>query len=415
MLAQLHYSPPPFERVYRDHYGFVWATLRAVGVSDGAVDDAAQDVYVVVHRRLPDFEGRASIKTWLYEITRRVASRYRSRAANDAVRSFELPDLRAADDLDVAADRAMAAEILRSFIATLDEDRRRAFVLAEFWQMRGREIAEALDVNLNTVYARLRSARSELERMAHRLQAKDAATLTRAMRATSPSRESQERAWAALAVQFGSGSAVAAAATNAAGFGITGWWMIAAGLVGVLVVATNFADSGGHEPPTQLSAGASTQDDEHKSARGSLRAPTSPAPQPNEPSEETITATAPTIRAAPNTNTAAERSTTSPTKAKPTSVSLSAELKRVRAIRQAVARRDAEAARTLTHTYRRQFVQGSLRVEVDALEVELACRTSATDAAQKLGAFRRRRPDSRLLLVVEKTCAPQLPSTTTTD
>ena len=72
------------ERVYRDHLDYVWWTLRALGVVESALDDAAQDVFIVVHRRLDEFEGRATMKTWLYQIARRVALRYRSRAATDA-------------------------------------------------------------------------------------------------------------------------------------------------------------------------------------------------------------------------------------------------------------------------------------------------------------------------------------------
>ena len=141
-----------FGEVYREHHAFVWQTLRCLGVVDSALDDAVQDVFVVVYRRLAEFEGRAAIKTWLFEIVRRVASRYRTRAHRDAARTFELPELRGEDDLDAAVDRALAVELLRAFADTLDEDRLRVFVLSEFGQMRGREIAEELGVNLNTVY-----------------------------------------------------------------------------------------------------------------------------------------------------------------------------------------------------------------------------------------------------------------------
>src|SRR4051794_22631911 len=66
-----------FQRIYADHAGFVFRVLRGMGVADSGVEDALQDVFVVVHRRLPEFDGRYSMRTWLFEIALRVASDHR--------------------------------------------------------------------------------------------------------------------------------------------------------------------------------------------------------------------------------------------------------------------------------------------------------------------------------------------------
>src|SRR3954452_10421913 len=68
-----------FEEVYAQHVGFVWRVLRSLGVPPAQLEDAAQDVFVVVHRRLPEFEGRAAITTWLFAIVRKVAPKYSRR------------------------------------------------------------------------------------------------------------------------------------------------------------------------------------------------------------------------------------------------------------------------------------------------------------------------------------------------
>ena len=73
------------EAVYAAHAGFVWRSLRALGVPAASLDDALQDVFVVVHKKLGDFHGPARVQTWLFEIARRVASHYR-RAAGRAQR-----------------------------------------------------------------------------------------------------------------------------------------------------------------------------------------------------------------------------------------------------------------------------------------------------------------------------------------
>src|SRR4051812_34339786 len=72
--------PTTFEEVYAAHVAFVWRVLRALGVAAEQLEDAAQDVFVIVHRRLPEFEGRSAITTWLFAIARRVASRYRRKS-----------------------------------------------------------------------------------------------------------------------------------------------------------------------------------------------------------------------------------------------------------------------------------------------------------------------------------------------
>ena len=66
-----------FDAVYREHFPFVWRNLRRLGVAESHVEDAAQEVWVVVHRRLREFEGRSSMRTWLFGITMRTASDHR--------------------------------------------------------------------------------------------------------------------------------------------------------------------------------------------------------------------------------------------------------------------------------------------------------------------------------------------------
>ena len=55
-----------FAEVYREYLGFVWRNARALGVGTAAVDDVVQEIFVVVHRRLPEFEGRSAVRTWLW-------------------------------------------------------------------------------------------------------------------------------------------------------------------------------------------------------------------------------------------------------------------------------------------------------------------------------------------------------------
>ena len=61
-------ATPSFAQVYDRGFAYVWRTLRALGVDEAHIDDAVQDTFVVVARRLDGFEGRARLETWLFAI-----------------------------------------------------------------------------------------------------------------------------------------------------------------------------------------------------------------------------------------------------------------------------------------------------------------------------------------------------------
>src|SRR5579859_5834321 len=68
---------PTFAQVYEEHFSFVWRSARRLGAPDAVVDDVVQEIFVIVHRRLAAFEGRSSMKTWLYGIVLNVVRAHR--------------------------------------------------------------------------------------------------------------------------------------------------------------------------------------------------------------------------------------------------------------------------------------------------------------------------------------------------
>lgn len=191
MLASLEAAParsrphpaaPPrhsFEAVYDEHAESVWRGLRRLGVADAAVDDALQDVFVVVFRRLGEFEGKSSLRTWLFGIAVGIARNYRRsarRRAPEGALAAEVDDDLPAPDSRGPEGRAQTAEAVRTLYALLDqldEDKRTVFVLADLEEMTAPEIAATLSLNLNTVYARIRAARQAFEQAVARHRAKE--------------------------------------------------------------------------------------------------------------------------------------------------------------------------------------------------------------------------------------------------
>jgi len=149
-----------FEDVYRQHAAFVWRVLRGMGIGEPAVEDAVQDVFVVVHRRLPEWDGRHSIKTWLFEIAYRVACEHR-RKGQRARAHQELPDEveDAAPGPARSAEQQQDLELLSRALDRLSDEQRVVLVLTELEGMTAPEISAATGVSLNTVYTRLRRAR----------------------------------------------------------------------------------------------------------------------------------------------------------------------------------------------------------------------------------------------------------------
>jgi RNA polymerase sigma-70 factor (ECF subfamily) len=155
---------PALEHVYRDHFAFVWRSLLRLGIPRSSVEDVAQDVFLVVRRRLVDYDPSRSLPAWLFGIVRRVASEWRRSTGRAQRRLDLLPPPPAGESADRSAELGEAAELVRRFLAELDEDWRMVFVLSELEGLSGTEIADALALNRNTVYARQRKLRQRFER-----------------------------------------------------------------------------------------------------------------------------------------------------------------------------------------------------------------------------------------------------------
>lgn len=168
-------EPRDFVELYRTHFAFVWRSLRRLGVDEHSLDDAAQEVFLTAHRRLPEFEGRSSVKTWLFGILLNTARHHRrSRARRPAHEPLDEAAPHAGGPTPhEAAVRAQAVAVLHTFLDGLNDELRAVFVMSELEQMTAPEVAAATGVNVNTVFSRIRAARSQFEQMVARRRAHD--------------------------------------------------------------------------------------------------------------------------------------------------------------------------------------------------------------------------------------------------
>ena len=162
-------------RLYDSHFPF----LRRLGVPDSILEDAAQDVFLVVHRRWDSFDSRwSSVETWLFGILMRVARNHRRSLRR---RAWAIPST--GDVVDVVPSpaagpaelvaRREAVALLDRLLDSLDEDKRAIIVLVDVEQLSVPQAAESLEVNLNTAYWRLRTARTQLRKSLARFRASE--------------------------------------------------------------------------------------------------------------------------------------------------------------------------------------------------------------------------------------------------
>lgn len=155
--------PADFRALFDQHVDFVWRVLRRHGVPERELEDTCQEVFLVVHRKLGEFEGRSSLRTWIYAIAARVAQVSR-RKAHVRRELLEAPasEPSAEATQEDATYQKRALSFVESALAELSADKREVFVLYELEGMSVAEVASALGVPENTALYRLHKARDEV-------------------------------------------------------------------------------------------------------------------------------------------------------------------------------------------------------------------------------------------------------------
>ena len=163
-----------FEGLYERWFEDVSRWVRALGAAVADRDDLVQEIFLVVHRRLSDFDGQ-NVAGWLYQIARRKVRDHRrllwvkhlfGNSSLPLVDAMLTTKQSALDELETKQKR----ELLSQLLEKLNEDQRAAFVLFEIEGNSGEEIAALTGVPINTVWARIHKARKKLQDQAQRFE-----------------------------------------------------------------------------------------------------------------------------------------------------------------------------------------------------------------------------------------------------
>jgi RNA polymerase sigma-70 factor (ECF subfamily) len=159
--GEMH-GTPDLAAVYRAHFAYAWHAARRLGVHPADLEDVVQEVFVVVGRKLGDFDATRPLKPWLFGILYRVALDWRRRAFRTReVPTEELRDADPSDGPERRAEQAQQRALVARALDALEFDRRAVLVMHEFQELGVPDIAAILGIPVNTAYSRLRLARRD--------------------------------------------------------------------------------------------------------------------------------------------------------------------------------------------------------------------------------------------------------------
>jgi RNA polymerase sigma-70 factor (ECF subfamily) len=160
-------SEPPAlttRQLFEAHAAFVVRIVQRLGVSASDAEDVAQEVFMIVHRRIDDLNSIGAARSWLFGIARRVVANHLRKAQR---RAEQLDPQPAGITLEGPAEHLQSSReraLLERALAKLDIDKRTVFVLFELEGVEMREVADMVGCGVSTAYSRLYAARELVQR-----------------------------------------------------------------------------------------------------------------------------------------------------------------------------------------------------------------------------------------------------------
>ena len=168
-------APISVEALYASELKPVYSFLYRLGARGTDIEDVAHDVFVTAMKRLDSYDRSRPLRPWVLGIAFRTMSEHRRRQASDSTPGDDDALERQADESATAHDRLeakQAQQLVELALATLPDERRQVFVMHDLEGLIAADIAELIGCPLQTVYSRLRVARTEFTQAVRRIQLK---------------------------------------------------------------------------------------------------------------------------------------------------------------------------------------------------------------------------------------------------
>jgi len=160
LVAAVESDLEAFGELIRRHQDFVYGAALRVVRNPVLAQDVAQDAFVRAYKALPDFRGQAAVRSWLYRIATNLALNAVQRRKEYPAEALPETPTTSGPERDTV--RGQMAEDLRAAIEELPDDLRIPLVMREYGGMSYQEIADDIDIPLNTVRTRILRARRSL-------------------------------------------------------------------------------------------------------------------------------------------------------------------------------------------------------------------------------------------------------------
>lgn len=395
-------DPSALTAIYRAHSAYVWRVLRHCGVPDSDLDDAVQETFLVVFRRLPEFRGRASMRTWIYAVAVRVASTRRRSERREVARRERAGERMhggAPVDPEDALAKAEAARLVDEILEQLDPAKRSVFVLAEIEGVKVPEISKILGVNPRTVHSRLRLARERFGTALRRLHAREEGNrrvsrlrpreVLRAAAEQRPSARRRKAAAATVMLRVQQGAMPTLAGWEAVTLSSGASWTVPAvvtavvGAIGLSWVATR---AGVPDRPSTSGARAVAKAVAEPEVTPAARSKPAPSPTPEAvapspmPSPSPDAGVEPPPRARPPAPSPARPSAS----VEPSPSTLAEETRLLELARASLRRGDSAAALAVLDDYQERFGSGLLADEARSSRLRALCTAGRGDQAHAL-------------------------------
>jgi RNA polymerase sigma-70 factor (ECF subfamily) len=154
-------------RIVDAHFDALWRFLRRLGIPEGDVDDAVQEVILVLARKLDDVES-GSERAFVLSTAFRVASdvRRRTKRRREVDEAPLLHMVSPGPDPEASVEQRRLGVLFAQVLEQLSLELRAVFVLYELEELTMAEIARTLELPPGTVASRLRRGRETFERLA---------------------------------------------------------------------------------------------------------------------------------------------------------------------------------------------------------------------------------------------------------
>lgn len=140
-----------FKQLLETHHDQLYWMIRRIVITHHDAEDVLQNTWIKIHKGLPGFQGKSSIKTWMYRIAYNESMRFLTKKRKNLL--LDEVDHKYLETLqnDVYYNSTDLTQKLHQALATLTEKERQIFNLKYYEAFKFTMISNILGMNINSV------------------------------------------------------------------------------------------------------------------------------------------------------------------------------------------------------------------------------------------------------------------------